>query len=208
MIKVLKYSVGQLNANCYFAIDSKTKETAIIDPGDDANYLSEKILQNDLKPNQIIATHGHFDHVMAITELRLNFKIPFLMNEKDKFIIKRTKKTAKYFTNQIELPSPRIDRNLINSDYIYLGNDKLKVISTPGHTPGSICLYSKENNIVFTGDIIFADGYIGRTDFSYGDDNKLLSSINMILKLPNKTLVYPGHGEEFYVKNIKNMIVN
>ena len=105
------------------------------------------------------------------------------------------RKSAKYFTGIDVDPPATIDEYLKNEIEIVKGS-VFKVISTPGHSPGSVCLYSKKENIIFVGDLIFEGGYVGRTDFKYADDNKLHESINKILKLPKDTIVYPGHGNQ------------
>jgi len=186
-------TVGQLDTNCYLAWCPKTQEAVIIDPADEGNYISEKILQKNLKPKAIIATHGHFDHVLAITELKLAFNIPFYMNKKDQSFLDRIEKTTEYFAHFRSDPPPKVDVFLKDKDTVSFGRQKLQVIETPGHTPGGISLYSK--GVLFSGDTLFAKG-VGRTDFSYSSSNDLKKSIKKLLKLPPKTKVYPGHGPE------------
>lgn len=186
--------VGSLmRANCYLASDPKTNECIIVDAGDDADYIERIIQDYQLTPKAIVATHGHFDHIMAATELKLAYNIPFMVHKNDEFLVKRMSHNAKYFLNFDPGPSPQIDKYL--SKEIKIGKEKLKVIETPGHTPGSICLYHKETGIVLTGDTVFAGGGVGRTDFSYSDPNLLRESIKKIFKLPGNTIIYPGHEE-------------
>jgi glyoxylase-like metal-dependent hydrolase (beta-lactamase superfamily II) len=96
MLKVIQLQVGELKANCYLVYDLKTKECVIIDPGDEAEFIETKILENNLKPILAISTHGHFDHTLASLELKLAYKIPFLINKKDKFLITRADSSADY----------------------------------------------------------------------------------------------------------------
>lgn len=112
-------------------------------------------------------------------------------------------RTAKYFSGIETDPAPHIDKPLINNSELEVGNLSLKVVHTPGHTPGSVCFYSKKENILFSGDTIFADGNYGRTDLACGDAKKLNESIKKILSFPDDTLVYPGHGEETSIKKEK-----
>lgn len=196
-MKVQRLVVGQLQTNCYLIWDQATKKAIIIDPGDDADFIIRKIQDFRLKPVLIIATHGHFDHVLAVTELKLAFQIPFLIHQADLFLLKRTRETACYFTSAEADPSLPPDKFIREGDLIKFDKEKLKVIETPGHTPGSICLYQK--GILFSGDTIFAQG-VGRTDFAYSSSKELKKSLQKLFKLPAKTKVYPGHGTETTVE--------
>lgn len=205
MFKVVTLPVGQLRTNCYLLIDKKTADTLIIDPGDDADYIERIMTDKKCKPLKIVATHGHFDHIMAATELKLAYNLPFLINKKDEFLVKNLKSSAKYFLGIETDPPPPINGYLKEKENIELGNNLLEIIATPGHTPGSLCLYSKESNILFTGDLLFADGGVGRTDFSYSSSSDLAASLTKIFHLPAQTKIFPGHGrsstlgkEKFY----------
>jgi len=191
-MKVQQLILGELQTNCYLAVCQETNEAVIIDPADQGDFISDKILQLKLKPKFVIATHGHLDHLMAVEELRLNFKIPFLIHIKEVFLIKKA-------LGAIPLP-PKKWKVLRDSEIIKFGREKLKVIHTPGHTPGAICLYSESNAILFSDDLLFRNG-IGRTDFPYSSPIDLQKSLKKILALPPKTLVYPGHGEEFWIRD-------
>ena len=187
--------VGQLKTNCYLFFDQSSRECFIIDPGDDGEFIFNKIRDLDLKPKAILATHGHFDHVLAVTELKLAFNIPFYLDAKDAKILERTQKTAKYFTGVEPDPPAKVDKFLKDGQVLKLGNLSLKVMETPGHTQGSVCFYSQSKNIIFVGDLIFAGGGYGRTDLKGGDFEKLQKSIKRILSLPSETIIYSGHGE-------------
>lgn len=192
-MRVEKLQVGQLSANCYLVWDESTLQTIVIDPGDDADYIARRIQDFNLQPQLIIATHGHFDHVLAVTELKLVFKIPFLLHQADLPLLKRASASAKYFTGVPADPSPLVDKFIKQDDLIKFGQEKLKVIETPGHTPGGISLLG--NGFVFDGDTLFYQA-IGRTDFRYASKEALIASIkNKLFKLPDETLIYPGHGE-------------
>ncbi|MBU0998028.1 MBL fold metallo-hydrolase [Patescibacteria group bacterium] len=199
---VEKLIVGSLNTNCYLFY-SKSKNCVIIDPGDDAEYIIDTIFKLQLNPLAVIATHGHFDHILAVDQLKMTFTIPFCCNENDKFLVKSMKKRAtRWLSRKIYEINPKIDTNL-QSKY-KIKDISFTILSTPGHTPGSICLYSKKENILFSGDTIFSDGAIGRYDFSYSNKLDLEKSIHLILKLSNETKIYSGHGEETNVKKEKN----
>ncbi len=192
MVKTLV--VGQMQANCYIMADLKTKNTCIIDPGDDADYIIRILSDNKLVPTKVIATHGHFDHIMAATELKLAYNIPFLISKNDAFLVRNMQKSARHFLGIMPDLAPQIDKYISEKDTIIIGSHSLSILETPGHTPGSICLYLKKENTLFTGDTIFSGGGVGRTDFSYSSTKKLYKSINKLLLLPQETVFYPGHG--------------
>lgn len=196
--------VGQLATNCYLVWDENSLETVIVDPGADGEYISQKILDNQLKPKLIVATHGHFDHVLAVNELKHTFKTPFLIHKAETSILKRARKMSVYFTHFDPGPVPEADGFLKANDEIELVGLKLRVIETPGHTPGGICLYTLKEGWLFSGDTIFADGGIGRTDLQEGNFEQLVDSIkNKIFILPGKTLLLSGHGEESTINKEK-----
>lgn len=190
-MKIISYPVGELQANCYFL--TKDKDCIVVDPGDSADFLLEEISRNNYSVKAIIATHGHFDHVMGVGEMQLALSAPFYMNLKDKFLIERLEETARYFLGyEPHVIKPQSIKNL-KGGMSPIEEFDFKVIETPGHTPGSVCLYFKEDNTIFTGDTLFKSG-IGRYDFSYSDKNELFRALYDLFKLPEETLVYSGHG--------------
>lgn len=193
---IKKLILGEMAVNCYLAFDEKSREAIIIDPGDEAEFIEKVINDLELTPTLIVATHGHMDHVMAVFELKLAYKIPFYMSRKDDFLLQRLPQTAKHF-GKVEAFPVSIDKNLSDGDVLKIGGSPFFVIGTPGHTPGSITLASKEAKIAFVGDLIFEGGDIGRTDFSYSSKEKLASSLGKIAKLPPDTKIFPGHGANF-----------
>ncbi len=195
-MKIQQLVVGQLQSNCYLVYDNKSKETMIIDPGDDAEYITNTILKLHLSPVKIIATHGHFDHIMAAMELQLAFNIPFLIHKKDEFLVKRMNQTSIHFTGIEAGPPPKIDYYLKPEDELKTKNLCLKVLHTPGHTPGSVSLASKADNIIIVGDLLFSGGSVGRTDFSYSQPNELSDSVTRVLSFQKNMIIYPGHGPE------------
>jgi hydroxyacylglutathione hydrolase len=193
-VKVETLQVGQLNTNCYLYYDPDSSQAAIIDPGDDADFIINKIQDLNIHPIVILASHGHFDHVLAATELKLAFRIPFLINKMDGNILKRQQKTAKYFTGVKVDPPPLVDKFLKNNQVISVGQGSLKILTTPGHTPGSVCFYDPKFKICFSGDTLFSQGGYGRTDLAGGNKNQIGESLKKILTLPKDTCFYPGHG--------------
>jgi len=198
-MKIITLPIGQLRANCYLIIDQESKNCLIIDPGDEANFIAEKIIQEKLKPSAIIATHGHFDHTLAAKELQINFDIPFLINKRDQKILNSITRSANWWLKQkiVEVP-PKINKFLEEGDKISFGKEYLKVTETPGHTSGGVCFYNSPAKILFSGDTIFKDG-VGRTDFSYSSTPNLKNSLKKIKQQFKGFLIYPGHGPEFYL---------
>jgi glyoxylase-like metal-dependent hydrolase (beta-lactamase superfamily II) len=167
--------VGSMATNCYIV------DGIIIDPGDDAEYIMSHLAT---PPTMIIATHGHFDHIMAAYALQMAYNIPFYMHEADAFLLKSMQSSAKHFLHIDADPPPKLSEMR-----------DLSFIHTPGHTPGSICIYFKKYNVVFTGDTMFAGGAVGSTDHRYSDKAALSESLKNILALPPETRILPGHGD-------------
>lgn len=196
-LKIKKIRVGKMDENCYVVIDTDSHQSLIIDPGDEGNFIAEQLEQLSVTPIAIAATHGHFDHIMGARELQMIYHIPFYVHESDVFLVKRMKETAEYFLEHMVVESPPdVGRLLTDHDTISFGSHIISVIATPGHTPGSVCYHIPKYHILFVGDTIFADGSVGRTDFSYSEPKELEKSIHNIFALPGETIVYPGHGAE------------
>lgn len=193
MLDIISLKVGSLQTNCYLVFDQKSKETVIIDPGDDAEYLKNIISQRCLLPRMILATHGHFDHILAAFDLQTSYNIPFLIHEADEFLVKKMQKSAKYYIKINSGPPPIIGKYLKDQDILSIWQSKIKIIHTPGHTPGSVCLYFPKEKWLFTGDTYFSEGIYGRTDFLYSSKNNLQKSLIKINHLIKKSSIYPGH---------------
>lgn len=206
MIHVRRLPVGQLQTNCYLVIDES--KCIIIDPGDDADYIQRIIADEGVQPLTIVATHGHYDHILAVSELKLAYGIPFLMHKKDEFLLSRMNASAKRFSKIKSDPPPKVDQYLTKDFKLTITHYSLFIIHTPGHTPGSISLYNKETKSVFVGDLIFDGGGVGRTDFAYSSSDDLKNSVKKILKFPPKTKVYSGHGNETTIKKLINVKYN
>ena len=196
MIKFEVLVLGQLETNCYIVWDEETKDGLVIDPADDGVGISEEIESKGIRLVGVVMTHGHFDHSLGALDLKLMYKVPIYVSSKDKFILDRQDETAKHFLKmELQIPNLiKIDKDLDKIKEINFGESKLKIIKTPGHTPGSVCLYSKEDNLLFSGDTLFKDSR-GRTDFKYGSTKNIFESLKILMKLPEDTDVYSGHGE-------------
>jgi glyoxylase-like metal-dependent hydrolase (beta-lactamase superfamily II) len=197
---MLNYEIlilGDLETNCYIVWDEETKDCFIIDPADDGVGISEEINSKNLNPKGILLTHGHFDHTMAALDLKLIYNIPVYCSQNDLFLLKRQNQTATHFLKR-RIVTPNlsgIDVDLNETNQINIGNEKFEVIQTPGYTPGSVSFYNQENNLLFSGDTIFA-GLRGRTDLKYSSTEEIFKSIKKIMKLPEDTIILSGHGEE------------
>ncbi len=195
-IKALR--VGQLQTNCYLLWNKENSECFIIDPGDDADFITTEILNQKLKPKAILLTHGHFDHCLACLELKLNFNIPIYLDPKDNFLYQNSAKSANRWTTSGALKQPATSPI---PDDLKLGSEEIKVISTPGHTPGSVCFYSAPH--LFTGDTLFEQG-VGSTNHSYSSSADLKKSLDSLAKLPPDTIIYPGHEESAVPLNTRS----
>ncbi len=186
--------VGPLDVNCYMLWDG-SGAAFIIDPGGDADMIKEAVASQGLKVKYIVNTHGHFDHVGADGVLKDFFGCPLAIHSADAALLAEAESHGAFFG--VKTPSqPQPDILLTEGMELSAGAVTLEVLHTPGHTEGGVCLYAKEEKLLFTGDTLFA-GSVGRTDFEGGSMEKLLSSINKkILVLDDAVRVFPGHGPE------------
>lgn len=183
--------VGPFEVNCYIFGDKKTKEILVIDPGDDFPLIWDRISESEYQVKGIVLTHGHADHIGAVTELKNKTLAPIYIHPEDKDMLPDPKLNRSIYFG-FSVTSPPADKILKEGDMLQIGELNLKVIHTPGHTPGGICL--EYDKILFTGDTLFA-GSIGRTDFPGSSFQTLINSIKKkILTLPDEITIYPGHG--------------
>ena len=188
---LIRLIVGPLQVNCYILADEKTKEAVVIDPGDDAVDILKIINEKGFTVKYIINTHAHFDHVGANKALKEATGAQLLLHEADAPVLATVSKQSRSF-GLSPVISPPADRYVKHGDVITAGEVALKILHTPGHTPGGISLL--EEGMVFTGDSLFA-GSIGRTDFPGGDLLTLINSIKTnLMILPDDTKVFSGHG--------------
>jgi hydroxyacylglutathione hydrolase len=192
--------VGALKTNCYLIHDPDSESLMIIDPGDDSDYISQMAYSYYPKHIFVIATHGHFDHIMGSFGVTVNFMTPLLIHQNDIFLVKRMTETAKYFLKSQEVDPPPQNILPIDENYqLFFGETQIILFALPGHTPGSIGILFKSEKVLFSGDVIFSDGSVGRTDHEYSSVDDLNNSILQIKKLSKDFMIYPGHGESFIV---------
>ncbi len=190
IIKTL--AVGPIMANCFILGCEETLEAAVIDPGDEADRILQALAESNLTTKLIINTHGHFDHVGANKRLNKVTGAPILIHPLDAPLLNQLANSAAAWGMTAE-NSPAPDRELQDGDEVTFGKVLLKVIHTPGHTPGGISLYTDSE--VFVGDTLFA-GSIGRTDFPGGSFETLQASIQQkLFALRDDLKVYPGHNQ-------------
>lgn len=176
---------------CYIVGCTKTGKGAVIDPGGDEERILAEVKRAKLTIEYIIATHGHPDHVCGNRRIKEASGASIVMHEADAVFFARPE-VIKYFSMLGLESSPPADIQVLGGDVITIGEEKLQVIHTPGHTPGGICLYNPPD--LFTGDTLFVGG-LGRSDFPGGSDRELIASITTkLLTLPADTVVWPGHG--------------
>lgn len=190
-MKIKKFEVGPLFVNCYVLYDENTKDALVIDPGDEPDLILDFIKEEGLHVKYIICTHGHFDHIGAVKEIKEETGAETILHKSDIEIYRNSPQVAmQFFGIEID-PQPEPDKLIENEESMIIFNKEIKILHTPGHSPGSISLYI-ENNL-FTGDTLFA-GSVGRTDLIGGSMEKLLNSLKKIATLPLETVILPGHG--------------
>lgn len=196
MIKT--YAVGDLQTNCHFLIDEETLECAVIDPGAEPDRLIEQIRSQKLKVTLVINTHGHGDHIGANGEIRDRYQCKILIHRLDARMLANPEQNLSSSFYPAGIKSPSANTMLEDGGIITLGKYQLKVIHTPGHTPGSICL--EGDDFVFTGDTLFC-GSVGRWDLPGGDAQMLKNSVKRLSRLPPSLKIYPGHGPSCVMKD-------
>ena len=184
-------TVGDLATNCYIVSCEATLQGIVIDPGGDAQRILEEIRRLNLSIVQIVNTHGHFDHTLANREVKASTAASLAIHAADAAMLTNPLKSFAFWVGSLT-PGPAADVLLQEGQMVSFGQESLKVVHTPGHSPGSISLVT--TGTVFTGDALF-QGSIGRTDFPGGNYDLLIRSITAkLLALPDDTVAYTGHG--------------
>ena len=190
-MKTIQLEVGNLGTNCYIVYSENTKKAVVIDPGGGLDQIMALLNREGLKVEAIINTHGHADHVFGNVKLKEMTSAPLWIHESDADMLGSGSRNLSAFIGA-STSCGRADRLLKDGEVLSFGDFTLKVLHTPGHTPGGISLLAEKD--VFVGDTLFAES-IGRTDFPGGSYSQLIDSIKTkLMALPDETKVYPGHG--------------
>ena len=205
-MQIYSWIVGPLATNCYIIRCEETNESLVIDPGFSPEETDEILdfIRCGFKVKYILNTHGHVDHTSGNGVMKSFTGAEILIHEDDASLLTDPMKNL---SNMLDLNviSPKADRLLRDGEVVKVGNLKFTVIHTPGHTKGSISLFCKEENVVFTGDTLFA-GSIGRTDLPGASFREMMHSLrDKLLRLPDETIVYPGHGGKTTIGREKRM---
>ena len=195
--------VGPLACNCYVVGDPATREAIVIDPGGDIQVIVDALVEKELRVTAIVATHAHFDHLVAAKELRDSTAAPFYLHDNDRPLLDWYQESGRMFLGIDLPPPPEVDTNASEGDLITAGSTELEIVHTPGHSPGSISLVGP--GVIFSGDTLFAQG-VGRTDLPGGDERALVAAItNKLFTFDDATPVYPGHGPSTTVGDEKRL---
>lgn len=191
-MRVKTLVVGMVGTNCYLVYNEETKQAVIVDPGDSAGQISEECKNLGLKPEAILLTHGHFDHIMAAKELKDEWGLKIVATEKEVEILTDCEKNL--VTNYYRTPFTLTpDVTVKEGEVFEAAGFSFRVLETPGHTIGSCCYYVEDEEVLFSGDTLFQMSY-GRIDFPTGSSRDMVQSVKRLLTtLPDNVMVYPGH---------------
>ncbi|HDS02529.1 MAG TPA: MBL fold metallo-hydrolase [Firmicutes bacterium] len=201
-MKIQTYYLGPMQTGCYLI--EKENEYLIIDPGFYTEELNRVFLQKGMKKGLVINTHGHADHIGGNGPIKINHHGAISIHEQDAEMLTDPQKNLSSFLGESFI-SPPADNVFKEGETIAFHHLQLKVLHTPGHTPGSCCLWDEEGGVLFTGDTLF-DGGRGRTDLPGGDETKLLLSLQRLRSFPGDMRCYPGHGPSFILKDQFEML--
>lgn len=205
MLNVSFFTFNAFAENTYLLVNEK-KECWIVDPGmydtSEVESIMHHISEKQLIPQGIINTHAHIDHIFGVMPLKNKYNIPFRIHKKEIPVLQSAATSALMFGFSID-GQPIADNYIDDSNDLLLGEDTIKVLFTPGHSPGSVSFYYAPGNWVISGDVLFSEG-IGRTDLPGGNYDTLIESINsQLFKLPGRTTVLPGHGPSTTIEHEK-----
>lgn len=196
-MRMTRMVVGAIATNCYIVSDENTKKAFIVDPGGDAERIKNKVAESGLTVEAILLTHGHFDHMMAVDELRDCYGAKVYLGEAEKELIANAQQNVSAMFGKPMTTTA--DVFVKDGEILNIAGFSIQVIATPGHTKGGVCYYMKEQEAAFSGDTIFQCS-VGRTDFPGGSQSELSRSIGeKLFVLPDDTQLFPGHGDSTVV---------
>ena len=190
-MRMITFIAGPIDANNYLLWDETTKDAVLIDCSEYKEEIIDAVKENGLNVKYILLTHGHFDHVLGVNEMKAALGCKVGVHKGDVTMIENINEFARFFAFPHVVP-PKYDFLIEDGEELQFGNEKIKVIYTPGHTEGGVC-YLIDGKL-FSGDTLFRDSY-GRTDLFGGDFEKIRHSLlDIIFKLYDNIRVFPGHG--------------
>ena len=190
-IEIKSMTLGMVATNCYLIINKETKEALLIDPADNVLRISNVIEENVCTLKAILLTHGHFDHIMALNELKKRYNVPVYAHEEEEDVLKQSSLNMSGMIGQIY--TTQADIYVKDGEHLKLAGLDIIVLHTPGHTKGGVCYYLPEEKVLMSGDTLFHCS-IGRTDFPTGSMSQLVRSVKeQLFVLPDDVQVYPGH---------------
>lgn len=185
-MKIKRFAIGGLEANCYIIYQNEGGSCYVVDPGGEAQKIINFIDENKLNLEGILLTHHHYDHVGGVNKIKAAKGCPVYLHR-----------------NDMDMYKAEVEVAMEDGDIIMLDGEEIKVINTAGHTEGGVCLYSEKSKLAFTGDTIF-NVDIGRTDLEDGDPYKMLATMKEIIDLwSNEITIYPGHGDPCSMKFVR-----
>ncbi len=191
---VKTFPLGLIGTNAYLLIDEESKEAVIIDLGGDYRAIKDELEKNNASLKYILNTHGHFDHILGEKDAQEVFDVPVYVHEEDKYLVQNLPKQLERFGFAENALPPENLKTFTEKDTFKIGDKEIKVIHTPGHTPGSVCFLV--GKLLFSGDTLFYTS-VGRTDFEGGSFAQLSNSIKeKLFKLDDDIDVYPGHDSK------------
>ncbi len=191
---------GSIQTNCYIVTSEKSSRCFIIDPGDSADKIDAFLRERKLTPAAVLLTHGHFDHILGLQELKTKYHVPVCAMAAEQALLEDAALNCSAEVGRAFAFSP--DRCLQDGEKITLDDICLQVIATPGHTAGSCCFYEETQQLLFTGDTLFFRS-IGRTDFPTGNFDTIMASLEKLKSLPEDTRCLCGHGPETTIRSEK-----